>query len=59
MVALGALGIVTHLTLDIEPAYEMSQQVHLGVPLDGSRTDWMTCSALATASAVFTRLVQR
>jgi xylitol oxidase len=34
VVALGALGIVTHLTLDIEPAYEMSQQVHLGVPLD-------------------------
>ena len=34
VVALGALGIVTHLTLDIEPAYEMSQQVNLGVPLD-------------------------
>jgi len=33
VVSLGALGIVTHLTLDIEPAYEMSQQVHLGVPL--------------------------
>ena len=33
VVALGALGIVTQLTLDIEPAYEMSQQVHLGVPL--------------------------
>ena len=34
MVALGALGIVTQLTLDIEPAYEMSQRVYLGVPLD-------------------------
>jgi xylitol oxidase len=33
VVALGGLGIVTQLTLDIEPAYEMSQQVHLGVPL--------------------------
>ena len=33
VVTLGALGIVTQLTLDIEPAYEMSQQVHLGVPL--------------------------
>jgi xylitol oxidase len=33
VVALGALGIVTHLTLDIEPAYEMSQQVNVGVPL--------------------------
>jgi len=34
VVALGALGIVTCLTLDIEPAYEMSQRVHLGVRLD-------------------------
>ena len=34
VVALGALGIVTRLTLDIEPTYEMTQWVHLGVPLD-------------------------
>jgi alditol oxidase len=34
VVALGAIGIVTQLTLDIEPAYEMSQRVYLGVPLD-------------------------
>jgi alditol oxidase len=33
VVALGALGIVIGLTLDVEPAYEMSQRVHLGVPL--------------------------
>ena len=31
---MGALGIVTQLTLDIEPAYEMSQHVYLTVPLD-------------------------
>jgi alditol oxidase len=37
VVALGALGIVTQLTLDIEPAYEMSQQVHLGVPFNELR----------------------
>jgi alditol oxidase len=34
VVALGALGIVTQLTLEVEPAYEMSQRVHLGVRLD-------------------------
>ncbi|HCU48554.1 MAG TPA: FAD-binding protein [Micromonosporaceae bacterium] len=34
VVALGALGIVTELTLDIEPAYEMTQRVRLAVPLD-------------------------
>jgi len=33
VVALGALGIVTQLTLDVVPTYKMSQQVHLGVPL--------------------------
>lgn len=37
LVALGALGIVTQLTLDIEPAYEMSQRVHLSVPLEELR----------------------
>jgi alditol oxidase len=34
VVALGALGIVTQLTLDIEPTYEMTQRVHVGIPLD-------------------------
>jgi xylitol oxidase len=34
VVALGALGIVIELTLDIEPAYEISQQVSFRVPLD-------------------------
>ena len=33
VVTLGALGIVTQLTLEIEPTYQMSQQVHLGIPL--------------------------
>jgi xylitol oxidase len=41
VVALGALGIVTQLKLDIEPAYDMTQWVHLGIPLDevGDRLD--------------------
>jgi alditol oxidase len=34
VVALGALGIVTRLTLAIEPAFEVAQSVRLGVPLD-------------------------
>jgi xylitol oxidase len=34
VVTLGALGVVTQLTLNIEPTYEMSQRVHLGIPLD-------------------------
>jgi xylitol oxidase len=34
VVALGALGIVTRLTLDIQPAFQVAQRVFLGVPLD-------------------------
>ncbi len=34
VVALGALGIVTHVVLDIEPTYEMSQWVFEDAPLD-------------------------
>src|SRR5262249_47458683 len=34
VVALGAIGIVTHLTLDIEPAFEVAQTLYLDVPLD-------------------------
>jgi alditol oxidase len=33
VVALGALGIVTSLTLDVEPSFEVSQHVYTGVPL--------------------------
>lgn len=35
VVALGALGVVTHLTVDVEPTYQVAQHVYHGVPLDG------------------------
>src|SRR6185503_7776958 len=34
VVALGALGIVSRLTLDIEPTFELTQRVRREVPLD-------------------------
>ncbi len=34
VVALGALGVVTRLRLDIEPAFRMAQRVRVGVPLE-------------------------
>lgn len=34
VVALGALGIITRLTLEIEPSFQVAQRVRLGVPLD-------------------------
>ena len=32
VVALGALGVVTRVTLDVRPAFEVRQQVYVGVP---------------------------
>jgi xylitol oxidase len=34
VVALGALGVVTHLTVAIEPDFEVAQRVYQGVPID-------------------------
>ncbi len=34
VVALGALGVVTRLTLEVEPAFQVSQRVRLDVPLE-------------------------
>lgn len=34
VVALGALGVVTRVTLDVEPAFEVAQRVRVEVPLD-------------------------
>ncbi|WP_047870899.1 FAD-binding protein [Nocardiopsis sp. RV163] len=34
VVALGALGVVTRLSLEIEPAFTVAQRVRVGVPLD-------------------------
>ncbi|WP_159942591.1 MULTISPECIES: FAD-binding protein [unclassified Nocardiopsis] len=34
VVALGALGVVTRLWLDVEPAFSVAQRVRVGVPLD-------------------------
>ena len=35
VVALGALGVVTRVTLQVEPDYEVVQRVRVGIPLDG------------------------
>jgi xylitol oxidase len=34
VVALGALGVVTRLTLDIEPAFDVAQTLYVGLPWD-------------------------
>lgn len=47
VVALGALGVVVRVTLDVEPAYDVAQEVHTDLPWDAvlERFDEVTSSA--------------
>lgn len=54
VVALGALGVVTRMTLDIEPAYAMAQRVHLRVPLDDVATGIDEVFGAAYSVSLFT-----
>ncbi|MFC8448675.1 FAD-binding protein [Kitasatospora sp. NPDC057223] len=54
VVALGALGIVTELTLDIEPAYDIAQWVYTGLPLDRLTESFDEVSGSAYSVSVFT-----
>ncbi|MDG5806501.1 FAD-binding protein [Streptomyces ossamyceticus] len=51
--SLGALGVVTALTLDLEPAFEVSQTVHGPLPLAG--LDLGAVSAAGYSVSLFTR----
>jgi xylitol oxidase len=50
--SLGALGVVTALTLDLEPAYEVAQHVFTELPLAG--LDYETVAASAYSVSLFT-----
>ncbi|GGJ21389.1 FAD-binding protein [Streptomyces brasiliensis] len=50
--SLGALGVVTALTLDLESAYEVEQYVFTELPLDG--LDFETVAASAYSVSLFT-----
>ncbi|MFI0165440.1 FAD-binding protein [Streptomyces sp. NPDC017095] len=50
--SLGALGVVTALTLDLEPAYEVEQHVFTQLPLAG--LDFAAVSAAAYSVSLFT-----
>ncbi|MEU4039964.1 FAD-binding protein [Streptomyces collinus] len=50
--SLGALGVVTALTLDLEPSYEVEQHVFTELPLDG--LDHETVAASAYSVSLFT-----
>ena len=54
VVALGALGVVTRLTLDVEPAFEVAQRVLLDVPLGEVAADLDAVFGSAYSVSVFT-----
>lgn len=54
VVALGALGIVTRLTLEIEPTFEVSQRVRLDVPLDEVAENFEAVFGTAYSVSLFT-----
>ncbi|RBM16153.1 FAD-binding protein [Streptomyces sp. PT12] len=54
VVNLGALGVVTALTLDIEPSYEVAQWLYTGVPLDALSTRFDEISGAAYSVSTFT-----
>jgi alditol oxidase len=53
VVGVGALGISTHVTLDVEPAYEVRQDLFTDVPWDGADLDALTSAAYSVS--LFTR----
>jgi xylitol oxidase len=53
VVALGGLGVVTSLTLDVEPTYEVRQDVFERVPLERVVDRFDEITALATSVSLF------
>jgi xylitol oxidase len=56
VVGLGALGAVTRLTLDVEPAYDVRQRVFEGLAWDALYEHFDEISATGDSVSVFTRL---
>jgi xylitol oxidase len=56
VVGLGALGAVTRVTLDVEPAYEVRQRVFEGLPWDALFEHFDAITASAYSISVFNRL---
>jgi xylitol oxidase len=55
VVALGALGVVTRVELEVEPTYDVAQTVFAGLDLDVVESDFDAVFSAATSVSVFTR----
>jgi len=54
VVGLGALGVITKVTLDIQPAYTMRQYVYLNMPLDQVKVHFEAIESSAYSVSLFT-----
>ncbi|HEX4442287.1 MAG TPA: FAD-binding protein [Galbitalea sp.] len=54
VVALGALGIATRITLDIEPTFNVRQDLYAGLPWDAVLEDFDAITASAYSVSLFT-----
>ena len=54
VVGLGALGVITKVTLDIQPAYMMRQYVYLNMPLDQVKDHFEAIESSAYSVSLFT-----
>ncbi|GAA0594103.1 alditol oxidase [Kribbella sandramycini] len=54
IISLGALGVTVSLTLDVQPAYELSQVVYDGLPVERLATDFDAIMSSAYSVSAFT-----
>ena len=54
VVGLGALGFVTKVTLDLQPAFEMKQIVYRNMPMDELKDNFMTIMSAGYSVSLFT-----
>jgi xylitol oxidase len=59
VVALGALGVVTRLTLDLEPTYQVRQDVYTDMPWQVVESEFDAITGAADSVSLFTRLDDR
>lgn len=55
VVGLGALGVITELTLDLEPAYDVRQRVYENLEWDALFANFETITAAGYSTSLFTR----
>ena len=59
VVAMGALGVVTRLTLDVEPSYSLRQDVYIEMPWSVVESEFDSITGAADSVSLFTRLDDR